>query len=139
MRRAVAAGSFDLLLLETINSIRNKYKDDLESGVEVLDKLGFDVGRRLVEKYPILSFSFSFLIHSFILFTFVRTSQDRNRFQNTLDVIKFLCKDFFIETFGKQVDNLRTNHRVKCVLFIFLLKKKRNSKILKLKKYYLVK
>ena len=30
---------------------------------------------------------------------------------NQLDVIKFICKDYWIALFGKQVDKLQTNHR----------------------------
>lgn len=29
-----------------------------------------------------------------------------------LDVIKFVCKDFWILIFKKQIDKLQTNHRV---------------------------
>lgn len=38
-------------------------------------------------------------------------SRDRPRFNDTLDVIKFLCKDLWTLVFKKQVDNLKTNHR----------------------------
>ena len=31
---------------------------------------------------------------------------------DTLDVIKFLCKDMWTLLFRKQIDNLKTNHRV---------------------------
>lgn len=44
-----------------------------------------------------------------------RFSKDRPRFTDTLDVIKFLCKDLWMLVFQKQIDNLKTNHRV-CVL-----------------------
>jgi hypothetical protein len=27
-------------------------------------------------------------------------------------MIKFICKDLFLHVYGKQIDNLRTNHRV---------------------------
>jgi len=40
-----------------------------------------------------------------------RFSRDRPRFTDTLDVIKFLCKDLWMLVFRKQVDNLKTNHR----------------------------
>lgn len=30
-----------------------------------------------------------------------------------LDVIKFICKDFWIAIFKKQIDKLQTNHRVR--------------------------
>lgn len=42
-----------------------------------------------------------------------RFSRDRPRFNDTLDVIKFLCKDLWQLVFRKQVDNLKTNHRVR--------------------------
>jgi len=41
-----------------------------------------------------------------------RFSRDRPRFADNLDVIKFLCKDLWTILFRKQVDNLKTNHRV---------------------------
>lgn len=44
-----------------------------------------------------------------------RFSRDRPRFTDTLDVIKFLCKDLWMLVFRKQIDNLKTNHRV-CIL-----------------------
>jgi hypothetical protein len=31
---------------------------------------------------------------------------------DTLDVIKFICKDLWTIVFRKQIDNLKTNHRV---------------------------
>lgn len=37
---------------------------------------------------------------------------DRPRFTDNLDAIKFICKDFWSELFKKQIDNLKTNHRV---------------------------
>lgn len=41
-----------------------------------------------------------------------RFSRDRPRFTDTLDIIKFLCKDLWTLVFRKQIDNLKTNHRV---------------------------
>ncbi|CAG8977750.1 hypothetical protein HYALB_00010971 [Hymenoscyphus albidus] len=54
-----------------------------------LESLGYRVGQGLVERF----------------------SRDRPRFQDTLDVIKFLCKDLWMLVFRKQIDNLKTNHR----------------------------
>jgi hypothetical protein len=45
-----------------------------------------------------------------------RFSRDRPRFTDTLDVIKFLCKDLWMLVFRKQIDNLKTNHRV-CLIY----------------------
>lgn len=55
-----------------------------------LEKLGYRVGQGLSEKY----------------------SKDRPRFADQLDIIKFLCKDIWTVVFKKQIDNLKTNHRV---------------------------
>ncbi|KAL1888023.1 hypothetical protein Sste5346_009820 [Sporothrix stenoceras] len=54
-----------------------------------LEMLGYRVGQGLVERF----------------------SRERPRFHDTLDVIKFLCKDLWTLVFRKQVDNLKTNHR----------------------------
>jgi hypothetical protein len=42
----------------------------------------------------------------------LRFSKDRPRMVEELDVVKFLCKDLWTLVFRKQVDNLKTNHRV---------------------------
>ncbi|KAF8063037.1 trappc6b [Scenedesmus sp. PABB004] len=54
-----------------------------------LQAVGFRVGRQLAERY----------------------SRDKPRLGDTLEVIKFVCKDFWLAVFKKQVDNLKTNHR----------------------------
>lgn len=73
----------------------------------MLERLGFRVGQRLAEKYPVsASLPRAALTHSLIRYT-----RDRGRFQDLLEVIKFICKDFWTEVFRKQIDNLRTNHK----------------------------
>lgn len=42
-----------------------------------------------------------------------RFARDKPRFTDTLDVIKFICKDLWTLVFRKQIDNLKTNHRVR--------------------------
>lgn len=49
-----------------------------------------------------------------------RFSRDRPRSTDQLDVIKFLCKDLWMVVFKKQIDNLKTNHRV-CLAKLALL------------------
>lgn len=56
-----------------------------------LERLGFRVGQGLCERF----------------------SRDRPRFTDQLDVIKFICKDLWTVVFKKQIDNLKTNHRVR--------------------------
>lgn len=41
-----------------------------------------------------------------------RFTKDSPRFKDELDIMKFICKDFWTAIFKKQVDNLRTNHQV---------------------------
>jgi len=55
-----------------------------------LEPLGFRVGQGIAERF----------------------SRDRPRFVDTMDVIKFLCKDLWTILFRRQIDNLKTNHRV---------------------------
>ncbi|GAB9464678.1 hypothetical protein Gpo141_00002106 [Globisporangium polare] len=54
-----------------------------------LEAMGYDVGYRFAE----------------------RSAKDRPRMLEPLDVIKFVCKDFWILIFKKQIDKLQTNHR----------------------------
>lgn len=58
-----------------------------------MESLGFLVGRRLVEKYTL----------------------DLPLFTRPLDIIKYICKDFWLTVFGHQIDKLQTNHKV-CIL-----------------------
>ncbi|KAI1191337.1 BET3 family protein [Nemania serpens] len=74
-------------------SIARKSKLDEDEEREAvffrLEGLGYRVGLGLVERF----------------------SRDRPRFTDTLDAIKFVCKDLWMLVFKKQVDNLKTNHR----------------------------
>jgi len=48
---------------------------------------------------------------------------ERPRFTDHLEAIKFICKDFWSELFKKQIDNLKTNHKVSfCVKFYFFIR-----------------
>lgn len=96
---------FDLLLIEMVPSayrpatqpvafrkIGSKILDEEEQNENAfrrLDILGYRVGQGLAERF----------------------SRDRPRFIDTLDMIKFLCKDMWTLVFRKQIDNLKTNHR----------------------------
>lgn len=79
---------------EVIRSISNVSDTDTLSEIESslitrLETIGYQVGYSLTE----------------------HLSRDRARFSDTLDVLKFICKEVWTAVFGKQVDNLRTNHR----------------------------
>lgn len=69
-----------------------------------LELLGYNTGFRLIE----------------------RLARDYPKFKDELDLLKFICKDFWVAVFRKQIDNLRTNHQGVYVLqdncFKFLAK-----------------
>lgn len=66
-----------------------------------MERIGFDVGYRLVES---LSQSKSLI---------PPTSHAKTPTQSLLqlEAIKFICKEFWLEVFRKQIDKLQTNHR----------------------------
>lgn len=59
-----------------------------ETDVTPVEAIGFATGQKFAEKL----------------------TKDYNRFKDELDIIKFVCKEFWNALFGKQIDNLRTNH-----------------------------
>ncbi|KAJ1966793.1 hypothetical protein IWQ62_002247 [Dispira parvispora] len=61
----------------------------LETLYYKIELIGFRIGQRLAERY----------------------SKDRPRFVDTLDIVKFICRDIWTKLFRKQIDNLKTNHR----------------------------
>lgn len=76
---------FELLHLELVSqSIHGSGLD-----VEGLEQLGYSAGYRLVEKL----------------------AREGPKFKDELDLLKFICKDFWVALFRKQIDNLRTNHQ----------------------------
>lgn len=78
-------GSADIEKYESL--VRKAF---LHSNAETkLESIGFRVGRQLVEK----------------------VSKETPKLVTELEVVKFICKDFWTSVFGKQVDNLRTNHQ----------------------------
>ena len=54
-----------------------------------LDAMGYNVGYRLI----------------------AQCTKDKPRMLSSLDVIKFLCKEFWMIIFRKQMDKLQTNHK----------------------------
>ncbi|XP_065560252.1 trafficking protein particle complex subunit 6b-like isoform X2 [Artemia franciscana] len=64
-------------------------EEEIDERISKLEYIGFSSGLRLAERF----------------------TRDLPRFKDELDIIKFLCKDFWTAVFKKQVDNLRTNHQ----------------------------
>jgi len=88
----VNASCLDLLFGElvplTLNIVEDQQKEIVRNRLQAL---GYRVGQGLAERF----------------------SRDRPRFADNLEVIKFLCKDLWTLVFRKQIDNLKTNHRVR--------------------------
>ncbi|CAE6425652.1 unnamed protein product [Rhizoctonia solani] len=88
-RKAPAATSSRGDSVSSVPAAKSLLDDDEEALRVRLESIGTHVGANLVE----------------------RISRDRTRFTDTLDVVKFICKDLWTTVWEKQVENLRTNHR----------------------------
>ncbi|KAG6478830.1 hypothetical protein ZIOFF_062274 [Zingiber officinale] len=73
---------------------RRFYATKPELAAHRIEAIGYQVGHQLIERY----------------------TMERPRFNDHLEVIKFICKDFWQELFKKQIDNLKTNHKGTFVL-----------------------
>ncbi|CCX12116.1 transport protein particle component [Pyronema domesticum] len=97
----LSSSSLDLLLIELVPLAKRmaeqlatndgplEDEEKREAMFFRLEQLGYRVGQGLVERF----------------------SRERPRMVETLDVIKFICKDIWMIVFRKQIDNLKTNHR----------------------------
>ncbi|KAN0055337.1 hypothetical protein ACTA71_008448 [Dictyostelium dimigraforme] len=86
--RLISASCFEFFYIEMIDCIM-KSSSDKQQAHKKLDKLGFKVGHRLVE----------------------RLSLDTALFPELLDAVKFICKVFWTTVFKKTIDGLKTNHK----------------------------
>ncbi|KAK2847145.1 hypothetical protein Q5P01_010144 [Channa striata] len=93
---------FEFLHMEIVSHVYKEQqsgKGELDSkeravSVSILEGMGFRVGQGLIE----------------------RLTRDSPSFKDELDIMKFICKDFWTKVFRRQVDNLRTNHQGTYVL-----------------------
>jgi hypothetical protein len=75
-----------------------------------VERIGLMVGSYIAEKcvsYP-----------SHRADAYYRLTLARAPLASHLDIIKFICKDLFLYVYSKQIDNLRTNHRVSQLLIV---------------------
>ncbi|XP_050220954.1 uncharacterized protein LOC126671243 [Mercurialis annua] len=95
MGREVSESCIDSLLTEMVSSYCNRFDiNKPELAGRRIEAIGYQVGHQLAERY----------------------TMERPRFNDHLEAIKFICKDFWSEVFKKQIDNLKTNHRGTFVL-----------------------
>lgn len=86
-----------------------------------LEALGFRVGGDLAERFVFFSPSFQTLNDERsdrTISSCGRLSFAKPRFADSLEIVKFVCKDVWMAAFNKQIDNLRTNHRVRFRLYL---------------------
>ncbi|EPY52695.1 TRAPP complex subunit Trs33 [Schizosaccharomyces cryophilus OY26] len=95
---SVNLASFDFLLIEMVHMARRLSEkqetalsndEQMERGYTFLENIGFQVGRKLTER---------------LLLT-------RNRIVESIDVMRFLCRELWPIVFRKQLDNLKTNRK----------------------------
>ncbi|XP_071376024.1 trafficking protein particle complex subunit 6B, like isoform X2 [Centroberyx affinis] len=92
---------FEFLHMEMVSHVykeQQSNKGEMDNKVaiciSILEGMGFRVGQGLIE----------------------RLTKDSPSFKDELDIMKFICKDFWTYVFRRQVDNLRTNHQGTYVL-----------------------
>ncbi|KAG8448493.1 hypothetical protein GDO86_015545 [Hymenochirus boettgeri] len=88
---------FELLHMEIVSHVYKSVEEDEEDHgryTRILEGMGFRVGQGLIE----------------------RLTKDSPALRDELEIMKFMCKDFWTVLFKKQIDNLRTNHQGTYVL-----------------------
>ncbi|KAJ3396345.1 Trafficking protein particle complex subunit 33 [Lobulomyces angularis] len=87
MSLEVNATVLDLIMIESAQYFITN--NDAEIAYYKLESIGYKVGLSLSEKL----------------------TREKSRFLDNLDVVKWICKEFWIILFKKQIDNLKTNHK----------------------------
>lgn len=72
-----------------------------ENAAAKMERMGYDVGYRLSER----------LAQSKSMTPVTQHSKKPTPAMVQLEAVKFICKEFWTETFQKQIDKLQTNHR----------------------------
>ena len=81
----------ELSLNQSIPDDSEIRKPDQELAFYRIERIGFQVGQRLVDRLIL----------------------GHRLFADQLDVLKYICKEYWLTLFHKQIDNLKTNHKVK--------------------------
>jgi hypothetical protein len=94
---------------DSIGTASSAAGDDEDEGLRArLEAIGLHVGANITERCE----SHLFLQRGATV-NIQRLCHGRAGFADTLDIVKFVCKDLWSTCWDKQVDNLRTNHRVR--------------------------
>lgn len=102
MGKEVARSVVDLLAnavvvfaVESTSQCSNSVEDSLERAYFVVEDVAFRTGRALMHRSLLLA-----------------ASAHQSLFMDDLDVLKYVCRDWWPAVFGKPIDNLKTNHKV---------------------------
>ena len=89
-----------------------------EAFAQQLESTGYEIGRRFAERRvwaplsPIEAEGVGVVIPVILRVALLRRlTRDRERLMESLDVMKWLCREFWTEAFRKPVDKLQTNNR----------------------------
>jgi len=128
--KEVAESAFEALLTETAAHY-SRPGAPLPTRA-ALESIGFQVGLQLVERCVACavlccavlcqapSFGACCVRRQRLTLLFCHSySRDKPRFNEHLDAVKFICKEFWNEVFSKQIDNLKTNYRVGVMRLLF--------------------
>jgi hypothetical protein len=86
--------------------------DDEDEGLRArLEAIGLHVGANITERC-----GDHIVLQRGAQTDILRLCHGRAGFADSLDIVKFICKDLWSTCWDKQVDNLRTNHRVRLPL-----------------------
>lgn len=80
---------FQLLHGELVKHVLSRTDQERVKALSDVESIGFSSGFRLVEKI----------------------TREHPKFKDELELMKFICKDYWVCLFRKQIDNLRTNHQ----------------------------
>lgn len=81
----------DLSLRQSIPNDSEIPQPDHELAFYRIERIGYAVGQKLAD----------------------RLVQGHRLFSDQLDILKYICKEYWMALFQKQIDNLKTNHKVK--------------------------
>ncbi|CAB3982059.1 Hypothetical predicted protein [Paramuricea clavata] len=81
---------FEFLHMQIVEYIHEVHgKENENDATYKLEEMGYTIGQRLAERF----------------------TKETARFKDDLDVMKYICKEFWTALYKKQIDNLRTNHQ----------------------------
>lgn len=105
-KKHVSAVSLEFLHMQIVDYVMNESNLPPEKCYSVLENLGFRFGQRVGARWKIY----------WKINNIHRFGRGQTRLHDNLDIIKFICKEVWMEMFNKHVDKLETDHKVGFIL-----------------------